>query len=812
MKANVEKDLQKGIKAHSLGNLQEAERVYRAILQSYPKHPDANHNLGLIAISVNQVTAALPLFKTALDVNPNIEQFWVSYIDVLIKNDQLKSAKQAIKKAKNKGFNVKQLEALLSQSKGATHSKVPSQKQLTTLMAHCQNGMLNDAEHLARSITQGFPKHHFAWEVLGAVLGQSGRYSEALGANQTLVVLSPQDANAHYNLGVTLKELGRLDESVISYKKAITLKTDFVEAYSNLGVTLQELGRLEEAEASCMQAIAFQPGYAEAHYNLGVTLEKLDRLDEACFAYVSALNLKPGLTQAYVNASLTFKNLRFNLSYPQLYPILINLLTTGNFTRPNDIAISILSLLKHDPIIKELLHKKNNAIDLKGAPSTIVKLDKLKLIHHLMRVCPLPDLEFEAFFVAMRSFLLTNLDMIETSPELIYFLSTLSLHCFTNEYVYFESDKEMQLIDKLQARIADVIAQSEQPEVIEILCLASYRSLHKYDWCQKLTTLDYLEEVKTRLIEEPLGEKVMVKDIAVLKSVSDDVSLKVRAQYEENPYPRWVKLAIPIKKQSIAEVCDSVHLNLHSESIKEVTAPIILVAGCGTGQHSIETASRFSDCQVTAVDLSLSSLAYAKRKANELNISNLEFLQADILDLHQLAGEFDVIESVGVLHHMNEPMDGWKILTNLLKSGGLMRIGLYSELARSDVVNIRKKIALLEVGTSEEEIRKFRQTLVAGPKNESQRLSELYDFFSLSTLRDLIFHVQEHRFTLPQIQDCLNQLGLKFCGFEGKDITTRFKRFHSVESDICDLTLWHHFEENNPDTFAGMYQFWCQKL
>ena len=208
-------------------------------------------------------------------------------------------------------------------------------------------------------------------------------------------------------------------------------------------------------------------------------------------------------------------------------------------------AGSILSLLKHDVQIKDLLLEKNFAVSLNEATSIIGSLDKLPLLHHLMRVCPLPELQFEELFVAMRSLLLKNLDKMEVSPELIYFLSTLSIHCFTNEYVYIESDEETHLIRELQAKISQTVAQSEQPEAIKILCLASYRPLHQYDWCQKLESLDNLEEVKKRLIEEPLLEKMIAKDIPVLEEISDDVSLKVREQYEESPYPRWVKLEFP---------------------------------------------------------------------------------------------------------------------------------------------------------------------------------------------------------------------------------------------------------------------------
>ena len=309
MELTIEQALQQGVAAHNSGNLQEAERVYQAILRSHPKHPDANHNLGLIAISVNQIEAALPLFKTALDVNPMIEQFWISYIDALVKDNQLKGAKQAIKKAKQKGFDAGRLKALLSQSKVTADTKRPSQAQFSRLLEDYQNGRYGDAEALAASITEQFPKHPFAWKVLGAVFEQTGRNSEALDANQTAVTLSPQDAESHFNLGATLQELGRLEEAEASYTQAIALKPDNAKAHSNLGNTLQELGRLEEAEASYTQAISLKPDYAEAHNNLGVTLKELGRLEEAEASYTQGIELKPDYAEAHSNLGVTLKEL-----------------------------------------------------------------------------------------------------------------------------------------------------------------------------------------------------------------------------------------------------------------------------------------------------------------------------------------------------------------------------------------------------------------------------------------------------------------------------------------------------------------------
>ena len=187
-------------------------------------------------------------------------------------------------------------------------------------------------------------------------------------------------------------------------------------------------------------------------------------------------------------------------------------------------------------------------------------------------------------------------------------------------------------------------------------------------------------------------------------------------------------------------------------------------------------------------------------------------MQADILKLNNLEQEFDIIQSTGVLHHMDEPMTGWRILTNLLKPGGLMKIGLYSELARQHIVEVQKEITLQKMGTSEFEIRECRQSIAESNDKYHQLLTTTGDFFSLSMLRDLIFHVQEHRFTLPNIKKCLDELGLKFCGFENKDAISSFMGFHGKDVDIYDLVLWHQFEESNPSAFIGMYQFWCQKL
>ena len=116
------------------------------------------------------------------------------------------------------------------------------------------------------------------------------------------------------------------------------------------------------------------------------------------------------------------------------------------------------------------------------------------------------------------------------------------------------------------------------------------------------------------------------------------------------------------------------------------------------------------------------------------------------------------------------------------------------------------------MGVSKVEIRKFRRSLAESNDKNHQLLTQGSDFFCISELRDSIFHVQEHRFNLPQIKNYLDELGLKFCGFENRKPNLKFRKLYGKEADICNLEQWHQYEVSNPRSFANMYQFWCQKM
>ena len=301
MELNIDQTLQQGMLAHKAGKLQDAETFYRSILQTQPKHSLANHCMGVLAVSINETQKALPLFKTAVEVNPEIEQFWLSYVDALIRDGDYEKARGVIEQGRGQGLAEDKISQLVARIKASKNSCAPKQSELISLGKYFNDKQFSKAETLAVSLTQRFPKHPFGWKVLGAVLNQTGQVSESLAPSQKAVELAPDDVNAHNNLGVIFETLNRLEESETALRQAIALKFDCAEAHANLGNTLKEMGRLEEAEAALRQAIAFRPDYADANYNLGNTLKEMGRLEEAEAALRQAIAFKPDFAEAHNN-------------------------------------------------------------------------------------------------------------------------------------------------------------------------------------------------------------------------------------------------------------------------------------------------------------------------------------------------------------------------------------------------------------------------------------------------------------------------------------------------------------------------------
>ena len=314
MEMTLDQALQKGIEAHKAGQLQKADRLYAAILQAQPKHPDANHNMGVLAVSVGKVEEALPSFKTALEANPNKVQFWLSYINTLIKLDRTADAQAVLNQAKGhgaKGDIFDGLEARLrevaSKAAGDSQNQNPAKEVISQLTDLYNQGQLSAVIDLAQELTSQFPDSFMLWNFLGAAAAQTGRLDEALEALEKVTQLNPTFAGGHNNFGNLLKNQKKLDEAIGAYEKALALKPDFTEAYNNMGNALREQGKLDKAIEAYDKALAIKPDYAEAYNNMGVTLKEHGKLEEAIEAYNKALTIKPDYAEAYNNMGNALK-------------------------------------------------------------------------------------------------------------------------------------------------------------------------------------------------------------------------------------------------------------------------------------------------------------------------------------------------------------------------------------------------------------------------------------------------------------------------------------------------------------------------
>ena len=310
------------------GDLQKAAEIYLGVLQADPRHPGANHGLGVVAVLSGQCEAALHYFELALDAEPADAGHWLSYIDALDRSGRVREALEVLALARQHGLSGADVDGQESRLLGkagksgtsdavapaappeAAHAKAgakPGQKETEKLLGLFSSGQLDAAAAMAGDMTRRYPSHWLGWKTLGVVLQHLGRTAEALEPMQRTAAMLPGDAEAHDNLGLVLQRLERLSEAETSYRQALACAPDFARAHGNLGAVLKELGRLPEAEASCRRAIELDPKYARAHNNLGVILQQQGQLDEAALACRRAAELNPDYDEPFINLGAILK-------------------------------------------------------------------------------------------------------------------------------------------------------------------------------------------------------------------------------------------------------------------------------------------------------------------------------------------------------------------------------------------------------------------------------------------------------------------------------------------------------------------------
>jgi SAM-dependent methyltransferase len=426
------------------------------------------------------------------------------------------------------------------------------------------------------------------------------------------------------------------------------------------------------------------------------------------------------------------------------------------------------------------------------------------------------DIDSELLWTAVRKELLLGRLNPEERPELWEIVVSLVRQCINNEYVWYVSDVEREAL----SRRLDPVGGAPAPASWgELAILAMYARLEKL-----LPAAAGAEDIRwpgnvpaawVSLVESHLSdyreERLNRASVPSFGTITRAASSLIAETYEDYPYPKWLDWEMPEagrRERWLTRFFEAGELGFLERPFQ------MLVAGCGTGAKAIAYAIGYGpQARILAVDLSRASLAYAMRMARKYDVGNIEFLQMDLLDLPQLKRTFDMIECTGVLHHLENPAEGGKALAAVLREGGVAHISLYSELARHEIVRLRKLHEDRIGSVTDDEVRKFRWRLMQdNPASIDVRLSLRWDFFDMNRCRDLLFHPRERRFTLPAVGKLLDELGLEFRGLQKPELVrnkywTRFPR----EEDRRNLARWHEFEIAHPDAFGSLYEIWALK-
>jgi 2-polyprenyl-3-methyl-5-hydroxy-6-metoxy-1,4-benzoquinol methylase len=567
---------------------------------------------------------------------------------------------------------------------------------------------------------------------------------------------------------------GRSAQAEAICKQILARDAAHMASLNLLGVINQAAGRHRLAVKMFAKAIALDDLAAPCHYNIACSYLALDERADAVAHFKTAIALGMGDKHA------------------------------EEFVLRNPVVLERV----RRATMQSALSVKNE--DLFG-PQDIAAIAKEVFVRCALETTILRSLPLELFLTNLRSALLrlanvTVIDSAKVDDDVADLFCAIAQQCFINEYVFAQSDAETQLASRLRDLLLQKLSAGSGISPLLLAAVAAYFPLHSVAAAKSLLVAkwrDCAADLLRQQVREPLEEAEDRGAIPALTTVDDGTSVKVMQQYEENPFPRWTLnpnavLVGDMKKRAQA-----------AGGAEQRPSQDVLIAGCGTGKHSITIAQTSPEARILAIDLSRASLAYARRKTREEGVTNIEYAQADILKLGAIDRTFDRIESAGVLHHLADPLAGWRVLLPLLRPNGTMRVGLYSEIARRSFAEARTLIAERGYRATAEDIRAFRQAIIRNRDEERWRiLITTFDFYNMSGCRDLLFNVIEHRFTIPEIAAFLNENGLLFLGFElDAKIIERFQQKYPDAEALFNLDYWNAFEASNPETFIQMYLF-----
>ena len=307
---NFDNALQAAITAHEQQDFSNAINNYQTVLNGDPNHAEANHRFGILSMQLGEIENSLIFLQNAINVNPNIHEYWVPFIDALIKLDRLSDAEMVLDQASSLGHDQEifsklshnlELKKSANQEADSRYVDDPPPKLVSVVINLHGRSEFEEAIEQTELLIKDYPNSSILMNLQGNAYADLGKTIDAIKFFKKSIELNESYADPHYNLGHIYQSDDKYDEAITCYKNAIEINPKYYAAYNNLGNIYKEIGDLDAAIGSFKKAINLKPKFAEAYYNLGTALTEKGALDEAMDSFQSALEIKPNNPDFYKN-------------------------------------------------------------------------------------------------------------------------------------------------------------------------------------------------------------------------------------------------------------------------------------------------------------------------------------------------------------------------------------------------------------------------------------------------------------------------------------------------------------------------------
>ncbi len=632
-----------------------------------------------------------------------------------------------------------------------------------------------------------------------------------------------------------------LNQARQQIEQALDIAMDDGDCLNLLARIELERGQLMAAEQAIFQALEDAPKNGGYWYSAGHVALAQQNFEKAKTAFHNAIKFAPKETRAEVSLAYTLAQDGKLVEAFQHYRELAKTQSQDLHIRSQvvDLASQIqadyydieleqdlLSFLKWDKVnlnqlgtlVCSLLEYKFG-LNRQGTATDFDGIAHCPLLLAALRLTLIKSEHLEKLIMALRHELLSHSSQQgQLSKDYISLCQAIAQYGLRNEFILPATQAESDMVLVLENLIDSALSQfgCTPLDVSGALLLVSmyqnWQGLKQHEKLMSFDTTNWPEETYQLKLWHDEFQTLKTYEFEQLTPIPHGRDHNVKTQYENFPYPRWETL--DYKKNinyGVALRHEFPHAKLPRHLLEDNLN--ILIAGCGTGRHAINVAKYFNGVKVLAVDISQSSLAYARHMAQQLNIDNIDFKLADLTKLSVLGKKFSIIECSGVLHHIRHYKKALSNLLSNLKPNGLIKISLYSKRTREPITQVRGLFKQDQIQSDRHKIQVTRHAIMQSEVIKNKiGITSSDDFYSMSGTVDMLFHEYEKQYTPIMIKKLCGEFQLAFLGFSNLSHKTKmdFKAFHGKHADLLDLKQWDEFEEKHPHTFANMFQFYCQ--